>query len=136
MTIEQIRNQIHIPAAQPGATDAASQRMRGTEAGAPQSPKFPDLLRKEIAPATSTVKFSAHAVERLASRNIILNDQDIKTLNQAVDKVAEKGGRESLLLMKNMAFVVSVENRTVITAMDGQSTQERVFTNIDSAVVV
>ena len=33
------------------------------------------------------------------------------------------------------AFVVSVKNRTVITAVDAQSMREQVFTNIDSAVL-
>jgi flagellar operon protein len=53
-----------------------------------------------------------------------------------VDKAATKGSRESLLLMENMALVVSVKNRTVITAVDNDKLKENVFTNIDSAVVL
>ena len=42
-----------------------------------------------------------------------------------------------MILMNNdLAFVVSVTNRTVITAMDGSSIKDNVFTNIDSAVIV
>ena len=58
-------------------------------------------------------------------------------LKSAVDKAAQKGARESLILMNNdLALVVSVTNRTVITAMDGASIRDNVFTNIDSAVIV
>jgi len=34
-----------------------------------------------------------------------------------------------------LALIVSIKNRTVITAVDGQSLKENVFTNIDSAVI-
>lgn len=81
------------------------------------------------------VKFSSHAQERLRARGISLSESDLKKLEGAVDSVAQKGGRESLIMMGDAALVVSVTNRTVITAMDRASMQGNVFTNIDSAVV-
>jgi hypothetical protein len=33
-------------------------------------------------------------------------------------------------------MVVSIKNRTVITAVDGDSMRENVFTNIDSAAII
>ena len=85
----------------------------------------------------SGVKFSQHASQRLQSRNINLDQSQMNQLQNAVDKAAQKGSRESLILMNNdLAFVVSVTNRTVITAMDGSSIKDNVFTNIDSAVIV
>lgn len=85
----------------------------------------------------SGVKFSQHAAQRLQSRNISLDQTQMIQLQSAVDKAAQKGARESLILMNNdLAFVVSVTNRTVITAMDGSSIKDNVFTNIDSAVIV
>ncbi len=87
--------------------------------------------------AIGGVKFSQHAVQRLQTRNINLSPAQLNQLNSAVDKAAQKGSRESLILMNNeLALVVSVTNRTVITAMDGASIKDNVFTNIDSAVVV
>ena len=50
--------------------------------------------------------------------------------------MAAKGARESLIYMNDLAFVVSVKNRTVITAMDGPSAKENIFTNIDSAAIL
>ena len=83
------------------------------------------------------VKFSQHASQRLQTRNINLSQIQLQQLNSAVDKAAQKGSRESLILMNNeLALVVSVTNRTVITAMDGASIKDNVFTNIDSAVIV
>jgi len=81
------------------------------------------------------VRFSQHAQERLRSRGITLSEADMKQLEGAVDSVAQKGGKDSLIMMGDAALVVSVKNRTVVTAMDRQGMKGNVFTNIDSAVV-
>jgi flagellar operon protein len=82
------------------------------------------------------LKFSAHAKERLQSRQINFSEGDLGRIQDAVNKAAAKGGRSSLLVMKDVALIVSVTNRTVITAVDGSNLKENVFTNIDSAVIV
>jgi flagellar operon protein len=82
------------------------------------------------------VRLSQHAQERLRSRGITLSEADLKKLAGAVDSVALKGGKDSLIMMGDAALVVSVKNRTVVTAMDRQAMQGNVFTNIDSAVVL
>ena len=51
-------------------------------------------------------------------------------------RLAQKGARESLVYADNVAFVVSVTNRTVITAMDGKSENNNIITNIDSAAIL
>lgn len=93
---------------------------------------FGQILEKQL----DTVKFSQHALQRLQSRNIKIDDADMAKLSSAVEKAAQKGAKESLVLMNNLALVVSVKNRTVITAMDESSMKDNVFTNIDSAVIV
>ena len=82
------------------------------------------------------VRLSQHALERLKARGITLTESDMKKLAGAVDSVAQKGGKDSLIMMGDAALVVSVKNRTVVTAMDRQGMQGNVFTNIDSAVVL
>ncbi|WP_312421780.1 TIGR02530 family flagellar biosynthesis protein [Anaerospora hongkongensis] len=94
---------------------------------------FTEILEKQL---SGEVKFSQHALQRLQSRNIKLDETAMDKLSGAVDKAAQKGAKESLILMNNLALVVSVKNRTVITAMDEASMKENVFTNIDSAVIV
>lgn len=94
---------------------------------------FAKVLDSKLNPE---LKFSNHAKQRLESRNIKLTEADIEKLTEAVAKVREKGARDSLVLMQDLALVVSVKNNTVITAVDGESLKENVFTNIDSAVIV
>ena len=93
---------------------------------------FADLLENE----SKKVNFSHHAAERLRERNIDLSAQDLSKLDDIVDKMSAKGARESLVYMNDIAMVVSVTNRTVITAMDGNSAKENIFTNIDSAAII
>ena len=82
------------------------------------------------------VRFSQHAQERLRSRGINLSEADLKSLAGAINSVAQKGGKESLIMQGDTAFVVSVANRTVITAMDRKCMVGSVITNIDSAAVI
>ena len=99
---------------------------------ADKNPEFSKILDTEL----NRLKFSQHALERLQSRNLQLNSADLERLNQAVDKVAQKGSKESLVMLNDVALVVSVKNRTVITAMDGNGAEDKIITNIDSAVIL
>jgi flagellar operon protein len=96
---------------------------------------FNDVLQTTVNQGTA-LKFSAHAVDRLGMRNINLSAEDVSRMTDAVNKAASKGAKQSLLVMNNLAFIVSVTNRTVITALDESNMKENVFTNIDSAVIV
>jgi len=95
---------------------------------------FKDVFAKEL--AKTELKFSAHAQKRLAMRNIKLTEKELEKVQTGVNKAADKGARESLILVDNLAFVVSIKNRTVITTIDGENMKENVFTNIDSAVIM
>ncbi|OWA33766.1 flagellar biosynthesis protein [Saccharibacillus sp. O16] len=82
------------------------------------------------------LKFSGHASKRLEQRGIQLNSEQLRKIGNAIDQAAAKGSKESLLLMKDMALIVNVKNRTVVTAVDEKSMKNNVFTQIDSAVIV
>ena len=97
--------------------------------------EFQKLLEQKTATVGGGISFSAHAAKRLQQRSLELSDDDVKRIAGAVDRAAGKGARESLVLLNGMAFVVSVTNRTVITAMDPQQMKENVVTQIDSAVI-
>lgn len=79
--------------------------------------------------------FSKHLNERINRRRLELTPEKIDRLTQAVDRVAEKGARESVVLLDNLALLVSVSNRTVLTAIETEKMKNGVFTNIDSVVV-
>ena len=81
------------------------------------------------------LRWSSHAAERLAQRRIAVSPEMQARLQGAVDDLASKGARESLVLMDGLAFVVSVTNRTVITAVGEDRMRDQIFTNIDSAAV-
>ena len=82
------------------------------------------------------VGFSRHASARLRSRGIDLSTEDLVDVSRAIDRLHEKGARESLLLMGDHAFLVGVPRRTIITAMSRQEAVGSVFTQIDSTLVV
>lgn len=96
---------------------------------------FQDLLNKEIKKNDNFV-FSAHALERLKTRNITFNESDIKTINEGINKAEKKGCRESVIFYKDTALITSIKNRTVITVLDKDSSKGNVFTNIDSVVTL
>jgi flagellar operon protein len=120
-------NPIQVPTSRP----AGQQKPSGPVGN--ESP-FAKVLDGKL--PSREVTFSNHAQERLKSRGITLSDADMAKLEGAVDSVARKGGKDSLVLMGDAALVVSVKNRTVVTAMDRSSMQGNVFTNIDSAVLI
>lgn len=100
-----------------------------------QRHSFQALLQKEIHKSQG-FKFSKHALERLEERKIQLTNQEVDKLNSAINKAAEKGIKETLIIMDNKAFIASVPNRTVITAAMDQQLKENIFTNIDGAVFI
>ncbi len=90
----------------------------------------------DVSAARAGIKFSGHAQTRLASRQITLTEHDVARLGHAMTKAASKGAKDSLVLMDKTAFVVSVANRTVITAVASDALKENIFTNIDSAMIL
>ena len=96
-------------------------------------PSFQQILQQRMQ-KQDNLKFSRHAEKRIISRGIDLSKRNLQQLNKGVDKAEKKGARESLIMVDQVAFLVSVENKTVITAVDEGHIKENVFTNIDSAV--
>ena len=84
----------------------------------------------------SELKFSKHATNRLSDRNIALTSNQLERLSDGTKKAQEKGIKESLVLVDELAFIVNTKNNTVITAMDQTETKENIFTNIDGAVIM
>jgi flagellar operon protein len=126
-------DQIFIPnPLQPGRIDRPTRQEAAT--GPTSSSPFAQVLDQKL--PSREVKFSQHAQDRLRARNITFSANDLTNLEGAVNSVAQKGGKESLVMMGDSALVVSIKNRTVVTAMDRTQMKGNVFTNIDSAVVI
>lgn len=97
-----------------------------------QGDSFQKVL-EETAGQENAVRFSKHALDRLESRQVDLGLAELDRLNDAVKRAGDKGAEESVVFLDELAFVVSVKNKMVITAL--QSGKDNVFTKIDSAVI-
>ncbi|HST56926.1 MAG TPA: TIGR02530 family flagellar biosynthesis protein [Solirubrobacteraceae bacterium] len=134
----------------------APQRGRGRgPADASGGPSFQDVLKDATATkdaaavkdataaknaagtsaAAAPLQFSRHALERVQRRGIDLSPSTLGRLQEGVGRAAGKGARDSVVLVDGTAFVVAVNNRTVITAVASEHMKDHVFTNIDSAVI-
>jgi flagellar operon protein len=82
------------------------------------------------------LKFSAHATQRLRERQINFDSETMSRMNDAITKADAKGVQDTLILTNDAALIVSVPNRTVVTAMDRNNLSGNVFTNIDGAVII
>ncbi|AIQ64448.1 flagellar biosynthesis protein [Paenibacillus stellifer] len=123
MTVGQMYTGVRHPGivARPGSSQASAKS---------SDVSFESMLQQNM------LKFSNHAAKRLEQRGIQLGTQQLDQINSAVEQAAAKGSKESLILMKDLAFIVNIPNRTVVTAMDGSSMKNNVFTQIDSTVVI
>jgi flagellar operon protein len=98
------------------------------------SATFDDILKsKEQLNSVNELRFSKHANERLASRNIDLSKEQLERLENGTSMARQKGIQESLVMVDDLAFIVNIKNNVVVTAV--KDTEDSVFTNIDGAVI-
>lgn len=115
------------------AAPAADRRRSQTVDAAAGQAKFKDLLREKAAPG---LQWSRHAESRLRAAGITLSDEELGTIEQAVSAMAQRGTRDGLVVYDNLALVVSVRNRTVVTAATPERLEDGVFTQIDGAALI
>ncbi|MEE1257474.1 MAG: TIGR02530 family flagellar biosynthesis protein [Lachnospiraceae bacterium] len=94
---------------------------------------FEEILQKTQ--KKGEVHFSKHAANRLSDRNIELTEEQLERLKDGTKKAGDKGIKESLVLIDELAFIVNTKSNTVITAFVQGETKENIFTNIDGAVI-
>ena len=120
------------PARQGGAEQGSARVGRGQGTSLSMN-----VFQRLLDEAGGRTRFSSHAKARIEQRGVSLTVDDIARLDDAVDRMAEKGVRDALIYMsRGLAMVVSVKNRSVITALDEASAKENIFTNIDSAAIL
>ena len=107
-----------------------------TEQVNPQGLSFEEIWKKKTGETETELRFSKHAANRLADRSITLSDNQLSRLTEGAKKAGEKGIKETLVMVDQLAFIVNVPNNTVITAMDQTQANENIFTNIDGAVIM
>ncbi len=98
---------------------------------------FAEALQRKLDEKQGGVEFSKHAIQRLEERSIDLTEGNtLERLNKGVEIAADKGSSETLVLVDQTAFVVSVKNNKVITTMSNEDLMGNIFTNIDSTVII
>ena len=117
-----------LPPIQPGMQE-------GRKTQHAQNGEFAQVLDK-AKKQQGQLRFSAHALDRMSQRGIELTPNEMSRFENAVQTAADKGSRSSLVLLDEKAFVVSVINRTVITALDSEGLKDQMITDIDSAVIM
>ena len=120
-----------------GSAGGATAPGRTSQTAQPsQGPTFADALASASAsPTQEPPRFSRHALERLQRRGIEVGPQTLQRLSSGIAQAAAKGSRDSVVFVDGTAFVTSVKNNTVVTAVGSEHMREHVFTNIDSAVI-
>ena len=127
LSIEQLQNQY------------LRQQKVNSENKTQQGMSFGEILHKQQSQGTQAaeaVRFSKHAANRLSDRKIELTDEQLERLNDGTKKAGQKGIRDSLVLVDQLAFIVNTKINTVITAMDQTEADENIYTNIDGAVTI
>jgi len=107
------------------------QKIGGREAG---GQPFSEILQEKIGGQKLT--FSKHAQLRISERQMDLSPEQLAKIDSAVRKADQKGVKDTLILMDQMAFIVNVPSTTVVTAMSGEDLKDNVFTKIDGTVIV
>lgn len=104
-----------------------------------QISEFKDLLNSKIEqekPLHGGINLSSHAAQRLQERKIDFNGEEYSKVKEAMAKLKEKGGQNSLIISDKAAYIVDVKNNKVVTAVDKENMMSNVFTKIDSTVFV
>ena len=116
------------PAGGPALTHKSASKASAPENG--KTIPFQTMLK------ASELKFSHHAEVRMQQRGIRLKPEQLSEIVTAIEQAAGKGAKDSLVLYRDIAMIVNVPTKTVVTAMDGNTANGNVFTQIDSAVVI
>lgn len=96
---------------------------------------FQEVLQKKVQ-TEDNLRFSKHASVRLKQRGIDLTDGQMERLLDGTRRAGQKGIKDSLVIVDELAFIVNIPNSTVVTAMDSKDAVENIFTNIDGAVIM
>ena len=121
----------------------SSRLLRGRSSSGPlqndkAAEEFNNILKNEVEKRQdeSDVRLSTHAARRIKDRNLEIDNQEFIKLREGINRLKNKGGRDSLIITEKAAYIVDVDQRKIITAMDKNNLGDNVFTKIDSTLVI
>jgi flagellar operon protein len=130
----ELSDSLRISGGRPDLLAPVANGPRAPVSSASPGGSFAAILEREVE-TREGVRFSSHALQRMADRNVVLTTEDKARLGRSLDLAASKGGRQTLVLLDTIAVIANVPNRTVITVTKQDELNDLVFTNIDSTVV-
>ena len=77
---------------------------------------------------------SKHAALRLNEINF--TEEDMKKIEKGFKIAKDKNSKNTVMLYKDVALIASVENKTIITAIEKERAKDNIFTNVDSVVIL
>lgn len=95
---------------------------------------FSEILKEKIDEKNYDYTISNHAANRL--KEIKFNEEDMKNIGKGFEIAENKGAKNTVMIYKDVTLVASIENKTLITAVEKDRAKENVFTNIDSVVIL
>lgn len=93
-----------------------------------------EKVLNEVANEKISYKISKHAAERL--NEIDFTNEDMKIIDDGFKLAEAKGAKNSIMIYKNVVLIASIENKTLITAVEKNRAKENIFTNVDSVVIL
>ncbi|WP_068672686.1 TIGR02530 family flagellar biosynthesis protein [Oceanobacillus sp. Castelsardo] len=91
---------------------------------------------KEILANQQKLKISKHASQRLTERNIDIDDKEWQLIETKMAEARKKGITDSLVVTNHAALLVSTKNNTVVTAMNKEEANHKIFTNINGTILI
>lgn len=95
--------------------------------------KFKDVL-DGVKNKEEGFTISNHAALRLDEINF--TEEDMKQIEKGFKIAEDKNSKNTVMLYKDVALIASVENKTLITAVEKERAKDNIFTNVDSVVIL
>lgn len=113
-----------------GVQDYASSSFKTSNSN---NKSFKDVLTETL-DKNEGYTLSKHAAERI--NEIGFSKNDMENIEKGFKLAEEKGAKNSVMVYKDVALIASIENKTVITAVEKDRAESNVFTNVDSVVLL
>lgn len=94
---------------------------------------FKDVL-KDVKSQKEGFTVSKHAAQRLNEINF--TEDDLNKIEKGFQIAKEKNSKNTVMIYKDVALIASVENKTLITAVEKERAKENIFTNVDSVLIL
>ncbi|MFN3821477.1 MAG: flagellar protein [bacterium] len=125
-----------IPRISPSPSPALNSPRTAIGIKSGEKKSFQERLNEAKNQLAPTLRLSAHAQERLQERSIYLTPEEWRRVEKAVENISQSGGQKALVMMENLALIVGVPQRTIITVVPTLRNGDlQTFTSIDSAVL-